>query len=86
MLIYFGIFIAAIIEGEITFVAAATLVSQGQLDPFGVIAAGATGAALGDQFYFYLLRGRLSGWLDRYPTIARRGQGWSGACTGTICR
>jgi len=35
--------------------------------------AGAIGAALGDQFYFYVLRGRLRRWLDRFPSIARRG-------------
>ncbi len=74
MLIYFGILIAASIEGEVAYLAAAALVAQGHLNPIGVIAAGASGAALGDQFYFYLLRGRLQRWLDRYPSIARRGQ------------
>ena len=54
---YVGITIAAALEGEITFVGAAALVSQGMLDPVAVIAAGATGAALGDQFYFYAFRG-----------------------------
>ena len=72
--IYIGITIAAIVEGEISFVAAAAAVSQGKLNAFGVILAGAIGAACGDQFYFYLLRGRLTRWLDRYPSIARRGK------------
>jgi membrane-associated protein len=72
--IYFGILVAAIVEGEVSFVAAAAAVSQGKLNPIGVIVAGAIGAATGDQFYFYLLRGRLTRWLDRYPSIARRGQ------------
>jgi membrane protein DedA with SNARE-associated domain len=70
--IYLGILIAAAIEGEVAFVAAATLVSRGYLHPAGVVAAGTVGAALGDQFYFYLLRGRLHRWLDRFPAIARR--------------
>ena len=61
---YLGIILAAAIEGEIVFVAAAALVSQGRLDPLGVTLAGAAGAALGDQFYFYVLRGRLNRWLD----------------------
>ncbi len=72
MAIYLGILIAAAIEGEVAFVAAATLVSRGYLHPAGVVAAGTVGAALGDQFYFYLLRGRLHRWLDRFPPIARR--------------
>jgi membrane protein DedA with SNARE-associated domain len=64
---------AAIFEGEIVFVAASMLVSQGRLNPIGVLLAGAIGAAVGDQFYFYALRGRLHRWVDRYPNIARRG-------------
>jgi membrane protein DedA with SNARE-associated domain len=72
-LAYLGILVAAALEGEIVFVGAATLVSLGRLDALGVMVAGATGAALGDQFYFYVLRGRLNRWLDRFPAIARRG-------------
>jgi len=71
---YFGVFAAAMVEGEVAFVVAATLVGRGYLDPFGVVAAGAAGAAAGDQFYFYLLRGRLRRWLDRFESIARRGR------------
>ena len=73
-LTYLGILIAAIVEGEIAYVAAAALVGRGYLNPIGVVIAGAAGATLGDQFYFYLLRGRLRRFLDRYDTIARRGQ------------
>jgi membrane protein DedA with SNARE-associated domain len=40
-----------------------------------VIAAGAAGAAIGDQAYFYLLRGRLHRWLDRFPALSRRREG-----------
>ena len=47
--------------------------AQGHLNPLAVLLAGTAGAALGDQFYFYLLRGRLRRWLDRYESIARRG-------------
>ena len=70
--LYLAIMMAAIVEGEVTFVAASTLVGRGLLDPLGVVLAGATGAALGDQAYFYLLRGRLRRWLDRIPPLARR--------------
>lgn len=71
---YLGIFTGAMIEGEVAYVIAATLVGRGYLDPAGVIMAGAAGAACGDQFYFYMLRGRLRRWLDRFETIARRGR------------
>jgi len=78
---YVGITIAAALEGEVTFVGAAALVSQGVLDPVAVIAAGALGAALGDQFYFYIFRGPLAGvrtgplgrWLARKTALAARG-------------
>jgi membrane protein DedA with SNARE-associated domain len=71
---YAGIAIAAALEGEVGFVAAAALVSRGYLDPLNVMAAGAIGAALGDQFYFYVFRGRVSIWLDRIPAVATRGR------------
>jgi len=71
---YAGIAIAAALEGEVGFVTAATLVARGYLDPLKVTAAGAIGAAIGDQFYFYVFRGRVSIWLDRIPAIATRGR------------
>ena len=71
---YAGIAVAAALEGEVGFVTAAALVSRGYLDPLKVTAAGAIGAALGDQFYFYVFRGRVSLWLDRVPAIAKRGR------------
>ena len=71
---YAGIAVAAALEGEVGFVTAAALVSRGYLDPLKVTAAGAIGAALGDQFYFYVFRGRVSIWLDRVPAIAKRGR------------
>ncbi len=70
--LYFAIMVAAIVEGEVTFVTASALVGRGLLDPLGVMLAGATGAAIGDQAYFYLLRGRLRRLLDRIPPLARR--------------
>lgn len=76
-LVYLGVLIAAAVEGEVGYVAACALVSQSRLNPLGVVAAGATGAALGDQFYFYLLRAHLHRWLDRYEGIARRGRALS---------
>lgn len=70
--LYFAIMVAAIVEGEVTFVTASALVGRGLLDPLGVMLAGAAGAAIGDQAYFYLLRGRLRRLLDRIPPLARR--------------
>jgi membrane protein DedA with SNARE-associated domain len=71
-LVYAVILAAAMVEGEITYIAASALVAQGVLNPVAVIAAGAAGAGLGDQVYFYLLRGRLHRWLERWPSVARR--------------
>jgi membrane protein DedA with SNARE-associated domain len=72
--VYLAIMVAAAVEGEIAYVAACALVAHGRLNPAGVIASGAMGAALGDQFYFYLLRGRLARWVARFPSIARRAE------------
>jgi membrane protein DedA with SNARE-associated domain len=47
-------------------------VAAGKLSPVGVTVAGALGAALGDQFYFYLLRGRVDRLLDRVRWVAAR--------------
>jgi len=69
---YLGILAAAMIEGEVTYVAAAALVADGRLNAVGVVLVGAAGAAMGDQLYFYLLRRRLAGWLGRFPVIQRR--------------
>jgi membrane protein DedA with SNARE-associated domain len=71
-LAYAGIFVSAAVEGEIVYTAAAVLVHLGYLNPLGVFLAGALGGSAGDQFFFYVLRTRLSLWLDRFPTIARR--------------
>jgi membrane protein DedA with SNARE-associated domain len=73
-LVYLSILVAAAVEGEVAFVVAAAVVGQGHLNPFGVALAGAAGASLGDQFYFYLLRGRFRRWVDRHEWLARRGQ------------
>lgn len=72
-LAYILIMLAAIFEGEIVFVGASLLVAQGRLHGLGVLVSGAIGAAVGDQFYFYALRGRLHRWVERFPNIARRG-------------
>ncbi len=69
---YYGIFVAAIVEGEIAYIAAAALVAHGALNPLGVLVSGALGATVGDQAYFYLFRGRLPRWMARYPSIQRR--------------
>jgi len=69
---YAAILTAAIVEGEVAYIAAVTLVARGQLNAFGVIAAGTLGAAIGDQAYFYVFRGRLPRWMARYPALERK--------------
>jgi undecaprenyl-diphosphatase len=69
---YAGILVAAIVEGEIAYIAAATLVAHGVLNPFAVLVCGAIGAAIGDQAYFYLFRGRLPRWIARYPSLEQK--------------
>jgi membrane protein DedA with SNARE-associated domain len=65
------VFIAAALEGEVVFVTASVLVGRGDLNPIGVLLAGALGGSAGDQFWYYALRGRLQRWLQRFPRIAR---------------
>jgi len=69
---YWGVLVAAIVEGEIAYIAAAALVAEGHLNPFAVVAAGSLGAAIGDQLFFYALRGRLSRWMARFPSLERK--------------
>lgn len=69
---YLAIYLAAIVEGELVFIAASVLVASGQLHYLAVLVAGALGAATGDQLYFYGLRGRLERWLSRWATMAAR--------------
>jgi membrane-associated protein len=70
-LAYLVVFVAAVIEGEVVFIAAATLAGQGSLNALGVVAAGTLGAAAGDQIPFYLLRYHVRSWLDRLPAVRR---------------
>jgi membrane protein DedA with SNARE-associated domain len=71
-LAYLGVFIATVIEGEVVFVAATVLVRTGHLEAAGVYAAAALGGSVGDQIYFYALRGRLRPLIDRFPKFAGR--------------
>jgi membrane protein DedA with SNARE-associated domain len=68
---YAGVFTAAIVEGEVAYIAAATLVAEGRLNPFAVLISGAFGAAIGDQAFFYAFRAGLSRWKTRYPSLER---------------
>jgi membrane protein DedA with SNARE-associated domain len=74
LLPYVGVLLAAIAEGEIAYIGAAALVAQGQLHAGGVLVSGALGAAIGDQVYFYVFRGRLPPWLARYPSLQRKAE------------
>lgn len=71
-LAYLGVFIATVVEGEIVFVAATVLVRTGHLEAAPVYAAAALGGSVGDQIYFYALRGRLRSLIDRFPKLAAR--------------
>jgi membrane protein DedA with SNARE-associated domain len=70
-LAYLTVFLAAALEGEVVFITASVLVGRGELNPLGVLIAGALGGSTGDQFYYYVLRGRLHRWLDRFPGVVR---------------
>lgn len=72
LLVYAGILVAAIIEGEIAYIGAAALVAQGRLDPLAVVVAGAIGAAIGDQAFFFVFRGRLTRLMARWPSLERK--------------
>src|SRR5215510_13898683 len=72
LLPYSGITLAAIVEGEIAYIGAATLVADGRLHPLAVLVAGALGAAIGDQTYFYVFRGCVPRWLARYPSLQQK--------------
>jgi membrane protein DedA with SNARE-associated domain len=67
---YLAISLAAFIEGEIYYSKVAADAVNGKLSWPLVLTAGAIGGALGDQFWFYLLRGRIH-WLDRFPRLLR---------------
>jgi membrane protein DedA with SNARE-associated domain len=71
LLVYAGVAIAAAIEGEVAYVAAAALVATGHLSPAWVLLAGTVGAAAGDQAFFYLFYGRLARWTARFPSLER---------------
>ena len=70
MLIYLPIYLFAILEGEIYYIAMCVAAAAGKLQWQFVLIAGALGGATGDQFWFYLLRGHIH-WLDRYPWMAK---------------
>jgi membrane protein DedA with SNARE-associated domain len=72
LLPYLGILIAAVVEGEVVYSGAVVMVYLGHLNAFGVLMAGSIGGWAGDQFYFYVARGRARQWLDRFEKIARR--------------
>lgn len=69
---YLAVMVAAIVEGEVTYLGACALVAAGRLDPLPVLVAGAAGAAVGDQAYFYLFRKRLTRWMSRFSSLERR--------------
>jgi membrane protein DedA with SNARE-associated domain len=71
MLLYVPVFLFAIVEGEVYYIAMCAAAATGKLNWIGVMVAGALGGATGDQLWFYVLRGRMH-WLDRYPRLRSR--------------
>jgi membrane protein DedA with SNARE-associated domain len=75
-LAYLGIYLAAVLEGEVVFTIAAMYVAQGRLNGGAVFLAAALGGASGDVFFYALFRGLLHGhlrrWLARFPGLASR--------------
>jgi len=55
---YWAVFIWTFIEGETALIAAAALAAAGLMEPWKVVAAGATGAFVGHLFYFAIGRWR----------------------------
>ena len=70
MLPYLTIVLFAVLEGEIYYSKVCADAMAGKLNWAGVWCAGALGGSLGDQIWFYLLRGRIH-WLDRFPKLAQ---------------
>jgi membrane protein DedA with SNARE-associated domain len=70
MIPYLVIVTFAILEGEIYYSKVCADAMSGQLNWIGVWCAGAIGGSLGDQVWFYALRGRIH-WLDRFPKLAK---------------
>ena len=70
MLPYLIIVLFAILEGEIYYSKVCADAMMGKLNWVAVWCAGAMGGSVGDQLWFYLLRGRIH-WLDRYPKLAK---------------
>jgi membrane protein DedA with SNARE-associated domain len=70
MLPYLIIVFFAVLEGEIYYSKVCADAMMGTRSWVGVWCAGALGGAIGDQFWFYLLRGRIH-WLDRFKRLAR---------------
>jgi len=67
---YLTIVLFAILEGEIYYSKVCADAMAGKLNWAGVWCAGALGGSIGDQIWFYVLRGRIH-WLDRFPKLAK---------------
>src|SRR5262245_11830766 len=50
------------------------MASLGRLNPFAVLISGSIGGWAGDQFWFYVARGRSSSWLNRFSRLENRGR------------
>jgi membrane protein DedA with SNARE-associated domain len=70
VLSYLTIVAFAVLEGEIYYSKVCADAMAGKLNWAGVWCAGALGGSLGDQVWFYVLRGRIH-WLDRFPKLAK---------------
>ncbi|RPI59150.1 MAG: DedA family protein [Lysobacterales bacterium] len=70
---YLAVFVGALLEGEVTLLAAGFAAQQGLLDLSLVIGAGTFGASLGDQSWFLMGRWRGRALLARFPGLAAHG-------------
>jgi membrane protein DedA with SNARE-associated domain len=70
---YLAVFVGALLEGEVTLLAAGFAAQQGLLDLSLVIGAGTFGAALGDQTWFLMGRWKGQALLARFRGLAAHG-------------
>src|ERR1700716_2560706 len=66
---YLTIVVFAVLEGEIYYSKVCADAMVGKLNWAGVWFAGAVGGSLGDQIWFYLLRGRVSAHVQAHQTL-----------------
>lgn len=72
ILIYFGILIGVIFEGEMVVLSSVIAAHHGHLNIWIVLAIAFTGTICSDWFYFFLGRRHGKSWLDKKPNLHKR--------------